>query len=86
MKKYLFLLLILGLAFSLVFAGGKGDKGSSAKLICGVTEFEPMNYRDSRGNWTGFDTELAQLVGQKLGMTVEFQEIEWPNKYQELEA
>jgi polar amino acid transport system substrate-binding protein len=45
-----------------------------------------MNYRDSSGKWTGFDTDLAVLVGQKLGMHVEFQEIDWASKYQELEA
>ena len=85
MKKIIGLLLILCLAVSFVFAGGRGDRNVQ-KLVCGVTEFEPMNYRDSRGNWTGFDTDLAILVGQKIGMTVEFQEIEWANKYQELEA
>ena len=86
MKKFLCLLFILGLAVPFIFAGARSDKAVAGKLICGVTEFEPMNFRDSRGNWTGFDTELAQLVGQKLGMTVEFQEIEWASKYQELEA
>ncbi|MCL2166508.1 MAG: transporter substrate-binding domain-containing protein, partial [Clostridiales bacterium] len=30
--------------------------------------------------------ELAELVGERLNMTVEFQEIEWGSKYQELEA
>jgi len=67
----------------LVFAGGKKDAGT---LVCGVTEFEPMNFRDSRGNWTGFDTDLALLVGQKLNLKVGFQEIDWASKYQELEA
>jgi polar amino acid transport system substrate-binding protein len=61
-------------------------KGNTGKLICGVTEFEPMNFRDSKGSWVGFDTELAQLVGEKLKMKVEFQEIEWGSKYNELEA
>jgi polar amino acid transport system substrate-binding protein len=84
MKKFTFLLLILGLSVSLVFAVGTSD--NSGKLICGITDFEPMNFRDSRGNWTGFDTDLAMLVGQKLGLKVEFQEIEWSSKYQELEA
>ena len=57
-----------------------------AKLICGVTEYEPMNYRDASGNWTGFDTEFAQLVGAKLGLEVEFQLIEWSNKFLELDS
>jgi len=74
-------LLIAGMV-SFTSCGGKNE----GKLICGVTEYEPMNYRNAAGNWTGFDTELALLVGEKLGMKVEFQEIEWANKYQELEA
>ena len=86
MKKLVCLALIFGLTVSLIFAGGRSNKGNAGKLICGVTEFEPMNFRDSRGNWTGFDTEIALLVGQKLGLKVEFQEIEWASKYQELEA
>jgi polar amino acid transport system substrate-binding protein len=84
MKKLFILAMLLCIA-SLAFAVGTKDK-NAGKLICGVTEFEPMNYRDSSGKWIGFDTELAQLVGQKLGLKVEFQEIEWGSKYQELEA
>ena len=55
-------------------------------LICGVTEYEPMNFRDSSGNWTGFDTEFALIVGEKLGMEVQFQMIEWANKFVELNS
>ncbi|MCL2801548.1 MAG: transporter substrate-binding domain-containing protein [Treponema sp.] len=55
-------------------------------LICGVTQFEPMNFLDTNGNWTGFDTEFALLVGKKLGMKVEFQEITWSQKFVELQS
>jgi len=84
MKKIFYLVLAI-LLIGTVFITSCGNK-SSGKLICGVTEYEPMNFRDSKGNWTGFDTDLALLVGEKLGMKVEFQEIDWANKYQELEA
>ena len=84
MKKIVLAALCLLIAAGMVFAGGK--KAGAGKMVCGVTEFEPMNYRDSGGKWIGFDTELAQLVGAKLGLAVDFQEIEWANKYQELEA
>ena len=83
MKKFVFVAFCILIASGTIFAGGAKD---TQKLVCGVTEFEPMNYRDSGGNWTGFDTELARLVGQKLNLQVTFQEIEWANKYQELEA
>ena len=60
-------------------------KKDPGKLICGVTEYEPMNYRE-RGEWTGFDTEFALLVGEKLGLKVEFQLIEWSQKFAELNS
>jgi len=85
MKKIIFLVsLVLLLAMAIIFTAC-GVK-TAGKLICGVTEFEPMNFKDAGGNWTGFDTELALLVGEKLKMQVSFQEIEWGSKYQELEA
>ena len=83
MKKLAFALLCVLVAAGAVFAGGRKDSG---KLVCGVTDFEPMNYRDASGKWIGFDTELALLVGQKLKMPVEFVEIEWANKYNELNS
>jgi len=79
-----------------VFTGCKKEKNAGKNesetaetvrpLVCGITDFEPMNYRDSSGAWIGFDTELAQLVGQKLKIKVEFTEIEWSNKYNELNS
>jgi len=85
MKRIISLALTVLLVTGMVFFTSCSGK-TEGKLVCGVTEYEPMNYRNAAGNWTGFDTELAQLVGEKLGMKVEFQEIEWANKYHELEA
>ena len=55
-------------------------------LVVGYTLYEPMNYEDDNGNLVGFDTELAQAVGEKIGYTVNFQLIDWPQKYTELNA
>lgn len=55
-------------------------------LVVGITEYEPMNYKDENGEWTGFDTEFAQAVGEKLGVDVEFTEINWDYKYNELDS
>ena len=41
-------------------------------LVVGVTDFEPMDYKDDSGNWIGFDADMAKLVGEKLGVEVEF--------------
>ena len=59
------------------------DKGT---LIIGITEFEPMDYQDADGNWIGFDADMAKLVAEKLGVTPEFQVIEWDNKVFELDG
>lgn len=59
------------------------DKGT---LVVGITEYEPMNYKDDNGEWTGFDTEFAQAVGEKLGVNIEFVEINWDYKYNELDS
>ena len=45
-----------------------------------------MNYTDADGNFTGFDTELATAVCEKLGVEPEFVEINWDTKIVELDA
>lgn len=64
----------------LAYVTGKG------KLIIGVTDFEPMDFIDADGEWTGFDAELAKAVCEKLGVTPVFQEIQWSAKETELKA
>ena len=56
------------------------------KLVIGYTVYEPMNYTDADGNFTGFDTELATAVAEKLGVEPEFVEINWDTKVVELDA
>ncbi|MGI5936463.1 MAG: transporter substrate-binding domain-containing protein [Oscillospiraceae bacterium] len=57
------------------------DKG---EMLIGYTVYEPMNYTDEEGNFTGFDTEFAIAVCEKLGVTPEFVEIVWETKEIEL--
>jgi len=59
------------------------NKGS---MLIGYTVYEPMNYTDENGVFTGFDTELAQAVCEELGVTPEFVEINWDTKEIELNA
>ena len=59
---------------------------SKGKMVIGVTLYEPMNYKDENGNWTGFDTEFAQAVCEKLGVEAEFIVIDWDNKIFELDS
>ncbi len=90
MKK----ILALGLAIMLmlgVFAGAALAESdweyiqNKGKLVIGMTLFAPMNYYEG-DKFVGFDTELAKAVGQKLGIDVEFVEINWDSKEIELNS
>lgn len=97
-KQILALLLAIAAIFSLVACSGGAantpadaesdlayiqDKGT---LIIGYTVYAPMNFTDDNGEFTGFDTELARAVCEKLGVTPEFVEINWDTKEVELNA
>ena len=89
MKKIIALLLCLVLAAVsvAVFAEGESDKDyvvGKGKLIVGITDFEPMDFKDENGEWIGFDADLASAFAEYLGVEVEFQEIDWDNKVLEL--
>lgn len=55
-------------------------------LIVGITDFAPMDYKDENGEWIGFDADMARIVGNKLGVEVQFVEIDWDNKIMELDS
>ncbi len=59
------------------------DKGT---LVVGITDFEPMDYKDEAGEWIGFDADMAKAFAESLGVTAEFVEIDWDNKILELDA
>ena len=59
------------------------EKGT---LIVGMTNFEPMDYKDEDGKWIGFDADLATAFAQSIGVEVEFIEIDWDNKIMELNS
>ncbi len=55
------------------------------KLVVGITDFEPMDYQED-GEWIGFDADMAKAFAKKLGVEVEFVEIDWDNKIMELDG
>ncbi len=81
MKKILCLMLAAVLCFS--FAACKD--ADENKLTIGYTIYEPMNYMDGN-EFTGFDTEFAKAVCEKLGMEPEFIEINWDTKFVTLDS
>lgn len=88
-KKIIALVLaVLVAAISFVFVACNGNEDSDleyvkskGKLVVGITEFEPMDYKDKdSGEWIGFDADLAKAFAKELGVDVEFVEIVWDNK------
>ena len=59
------------------------EKGT---LVVGITDFEPMDYKDENGDWIGFDADMAKAFAESLGVDVEFVEIDWDNKVLELDG
>ena len=58
------------------------DKGV---LVVGITDFAPMDYKDENGEWIGFDADMAKAFAESLSVDVEFVEINWDTKAQELD-
>lgn len=84
MKKIISLALVMALMLTalLVFT----SCGNNGAVVIGYTIYDPMNYKDENGELVGFDTELAKAVFEKLGYTATFKEIEWDQKYTELNS
>lgn len=60
---------------------------NQGKLIVGITEYAPMDFKDENGEWTGFDAELAEKFAEELGVECEFFVIgDWSKKFFELDA
>ncbi len=91
MKKIIALLMAMVSIFAVTACGGVKPEEDLAnikekgKMVIGYTIYEPMNYEED-GKLTGFDTEFAEAVCEKLGVEAEFVIIDWDNKLMELES
>ena len=96
MKKRILAAVIAGVcALSLFGCGNKSAAGtgsdseyvkSKGKLVVGVTDFAPMDYKDASGEWIGFDADMAKAFAKSLGVDCEIVEIDWDNKILELDG
>lgn len=88
---------LLILCSSLLFAAGAkeaaaGDNSlnyikNNGTLILGLDDsFPPMGFRDSDGNITGFDIDLAKEVAKRMGVTLTLQPIDWDAKILDLNS
>ena len=80
MKKWIAMILAVILVAA-CFAGCSAKD----KFVVGITDYEPMDYKDENGEWTGFDAEFARLFAEELGQEIEFFVItDWGKKFVEL--
>ena len=93
MKKLIAMMLALLMIFSCLTACGAKSVSDMAqikknkKIVIGITDYAPMDYKDENGEWTGFDAEFAQLFAAELGVECEFYELpNWDTRYMELET
>ena len=93
MKKFIVMMLAGVMMLSLAACGKKADANSdmgyvkgNGKLVVGITDFAPMDYKDESGKWIGFDADMATAFAKSLGVEVEFVEIDWDNKVLELDG
>lgn len=96
-KRVLCMLLCSAMAVSMLAGCGSDKKDGESEsdkayvqdkgtLVVGITNFEPMDYKDENGDWIGFDADLAKQFAESLGVEVEFVEIDWDNKIMELDG
>jgi polar amino acid transport system substrate-binding protein len=102
MKKFLFTAMAAVMLMGVVGCGstatdneattsvenGTADTASTGdKIIVGLDdEFSPMGFRDENNELVGFDIDLARAAGEKMGVEIEFQPIDWDTKEVELET
>ena len=75
-------------AVSIVGCGSSGGNPADSDTLRVGTEgtYSPFSYQGTDGQLTGYDIEIAQAVGAKLGKKVEFVQTPWDAIFAGLEA
>lgn len=67
---------IVSLLIAVVILVAAGCQGGQDKLVVGTSaDYEPFEYIDEDGNYTGFDIELMEEVADRMGVELEWQDI-----------
>lgn len=72
------------LAIGLVGCGNSSSSDKTTYIIGLDDTFAPMGFKDEKGEYTGFDIDLAKAVAEEMGITFEFKSIDWNSATLEL--
>jgi cystine transport system substrate-binding protein len=92
MKKIITLAAVAALMLCLAACGKKDGNQldsikSKGKIVVAMEgTWAPWTYHDETGKLAGFDTEVAKLIADKLGVSVEYVEGEWDGLFAGLET
>jgi polar amino acid transport system substrate-binding protein len=99
MKRFATMLFVIASVFALLVgcssssseskSEGKSDAKSTEKdtLIIGIDDtFAPLGFRDEKNEIVGFDIDYAKAAGEKMGVDVKIQPIDWKSKETELNS
>ena len=69
MKKLLLILAVIMAVCSCAFAETDSEYvKAKGVLVVGITDFKPMDYKNEKGEWIGFDADLARAFAESLGV------------------
>ena len=77
MKKILSMVLVAAFAVSMIGCGSKDSGAATDEKVLRVGmegTYAPYTYHDEDGNLTGFEVDVANAIGEKMGYKVEFVE------------
>lgn len=88
LKKLLAGLALFSLSAYAQLQGSLLERINEGGVIVVGTEgaYAPFTFHDETGKLTGYDVEVARLVGDKLGVTVKFEETPWDSMLAGLKA
>jgi len=77
MKRLIFLVVVLTFALALVgckpVTNHLDDIKTAGKIVVGTSaDYPPFEFVDEAGNMTGFDVDLMNEIGKRMGVTVEW--------------
>lgn len=92
-KRLTALMLVFAMIFTMAVltacGGGQGDQGEQSEgrtFVMGIDpEYPPFSYLGDNGEYTGFDVDVARAVCDKLGWELQIFELNWDNRYIQLD-